>query len=105
MPDHLHALVSGTSEDADVMRFCSVFRQVSGYHYLQSQGHRLWQEGFYDRVLRESESTFDVVSYIVANPVRAGLVQTVTEYPFSGSSCFSIDDLATAVQCRPDAID
>ena len=31
---------------------------------------------------------------IVANPVRAGLVKSVTDYPYSGSSLYSLQELA-----------
>jgi putative transposase len=104
MKDHLHLLVSGTAEDADAMKFCATFRQVSAYHYRCVHRQRLWQDGFYDRVLRDSDSTFDVVCYIVANPIRAGLVDTVTEYPHVGSSRFSLEEIVTSVQWRPDAL-
>ena len=35
----------------------------------------------------------EVVKYIVANPVRAGLAQAVDEYPFVGSLIYSLKDL------------
>src|SRR5262245_56236784 len=102
VPDHLHALVCCTSENCDSMEFNRTFRRSTAYHYRRAHDVRLWQDGFYDRVLRDAEATFDVVSYIVANPVRAGLVETVTDYPFAGSSRFSLDEIASEVQWRPD---
>ena len=56
-------------------------------------GITLWQDGFYDRILRRDEDSLDVAAYIVANPVRAGLVHRVTDYPYSGSSVCSLEDL------------
>ena len=50
---------------------------------------------------RDEESTFDVVSYIVANPVRAGLCRHPREYPFLGSGTFRLEDLCLSVQWRP----
>jgi hypothetical protein len=35
---------------------------------------RLWQERFYDRILKDSENGIDVVNYVLENPVRAGIV-------------------------------
>jgi REP-associated tyrosine transposase len=102
MPDHLHALVAGESEDSDLKQLITAFRQSSGYWYRQTTGNRLWQEGYFDRHLREDEDTFDVVSYIVANPVRGGLCASATEYPFSGSSRYALKDLAEFVQWRPE---
>jgi putative transposase len=42
-----------------------------------------WQRGFYDHVLRKEEDTRAVAEYIINNPVRAGLVKTWRDYPFS----------------------
>jgi len=104
MEDHLHALVAGTAEHADSKGFTGLFRRRSGYGYRRRHGHRLWQEGYFDRVLREREATFDVVSYIVANPVRAGLCADATSYPYSGSSRYSLEEIVTSVQWRPDSL-
>ena len=104
MQDHLHALVAGSAERADSKRFVEVFRQKAGYHYRRQHGHRLWQEGFFDKVLREQDATFDVVSYIVANPVRAGLCADVMSYPYSGSSRYSLEEIAESLQWRPDSL-
>jgi tRNA U34 5-methylaminomethyl-2-thiouridine-forming methyltransferase MnmC len=54
----------------------------------------LWQDGFYDHVLRREEDSPAIAAYIVANPVRAGLVKSVTEYSYSGSSLYSLYKLA-----------
>jgi REP-associated tyrosine transposase len=104
MEDHLHALVAGSDEHSDLKRFTYAFRQKSGYDYRRQRGHRLWQEGYFDRVLREQDATFDVVSYTVANPVRAGISADVTSYPYSGSSRYSLDEIVTSVQWRPDSL-
>lgn len=34
-----------------------------------------------------------VVRYVVTNPVRAGLVRDLGEYPFCGSDLFSMDEI------------
>jgi REP-associated tyrosine transposase len=101
MPDHLHALIAGASEYSDAKRFTAVFRHRSGFRYRQRKGERLWQEGYFDRHLRKEDRTVDVVSYIVANPVRSGLCRTVCEYPYSGSSRYELADLVNAVQWKP----
>jgi len=104
MPDHLHALAAGTSEAADVMKFATVFRQQTGQAHRQRHEHRLWQEGFVDKVLRDEDSTFDVASYILANPVRAGLCADAMAYPNAGSSRYSLEEIGTYVQWRPDSL-
>ena len=93
MPDHLHVLVEGRSEHADIAKFVARFRQSSGYGYRQQCGARLWQDGYYDHVLRDEDDTLEVARYIVANPVRAGLCRNAREYPHTGSSRYSLDEL------------
>jgi hypothetical protein len=78
MPDHLHLLVTG-SDDAPLIRFVQ--------HFKQATGHRragLWQRSYYDHVLRYEEDLASVARYIWGNPVRAGIVENVTEYTYSG---------------------
>ena len=89
MPDHVHLLVAGTSAHADFRRFMKLAKQRSGWRHSQATGKRLWQPGYHDRVMRDDEATPDMIRYIVSNPLRAGLVNTVSEYPFWGSAEYS----------------
>ena len=93
MPDHVHLVVEGLRDDADLKQFVSRAKQLSGYHYKQAHEARLWQPYSYERVLREEESTRRVVAYVLENPVRAGLVETVHDYPFIASSIYPRDAL------------
>jgi putative transposase len=98
MPDHLHLLVEGTSPDTDVKAFVSRAKQLAGYHFKQETGHRLCQRYGYERVLREDETTLEVIRYIVENPVRAGLTRDVASYPFWGSEVYSREQLMECIQ-------
>ena len=93
MPDHLHLLIEGTSDNSDGRRFMKTFKQYSGYYYSQMRHERLWQRYGFEHVLRDDETTVEVVKYILANPVRAGLAATVQEYRFVGSLAYELKDL------------
>jgi putative transposase len=93
MPDHVHLVVEGLRDDSDLKRFISRAKQLSGYHYKQSHEKRLWQRYGYERALREEECTRRVVAYVLENPVRAGLVETVDDYPFIRSSVYGREAL------------
>jgi putative transposase len=88
MPDHVHLVVEGLRDDSDGARFISRAKQLSGYHYNQAFKNRLWQRYSYERVLREEESTRQVVAYVLENPVRAGLAETVHDYPHLRSTVY-----------------
>ena len=87
MPDHVHLLVEGLTEDAELPNFVKHAKQISGHAHKQQFGKLLWQPSWFDRVLREEEVTKDVIRYILLNPVRAGLVQIAADYPLSGLAC------------------
>ena len=101
MPDHVHLLVEGKTEDADMKSFVNLAKQKSGYAYSQTRHRRLWQPSYYDRVLRDEEDTWDVIRYIVTNPVRAKLVEDFAQYPFLGSGIMERDELVKELASRP----
>jgi hypothetical protein len=72
-------------------------KQRSGAAYALTSDEPLWQKGYYEHVLREEEDSREVAFYIIANPVRARLVQSPDEYAFSGSDSWSIRELMTWV--------
>jgi putative transposase len=79
MPDHLHALVQGQHDHADLIRFVQRFKQMTAFHFKRESGLRLWQQSFYDRALRVEEDLAGVAAYIGGNPVRAGLATDVRQ--------------------------
>ncbi|MDH4570716.1 transposase [Pseudomonas sp. BN414] len=82
MPDHLHWLVqlhTGTLEE-HVQRLKS--RSAIALNSMKSSSGRVWQKGFHDHALRKEEDVRAVARYVVANPLRAGLVEKLGDYPF-----------------------
>jgi putative transposase len=85
MSDHLHLLVAMPS-GVDLVQFVRHFKQLSAYRFRRECSQApLWQARFYDHALRSEERLLDVARYIWENPVRAGLAQSPSEYPYSGS--------------------
>ena len=93
MPDHLHLLVHATSERADFIAFMKRFKQLTGFAYKRQTGHSLWQSGYYDRILRDEESSESVARYILENPIRAGLTSAWGEYPYAWSDVYDLQPL------------
>jgi len=82
MPDHLHLLVEGATEECELRRFVSLAKQRAAYTFGQQHEGQLWQPSFYDHVLREDESSLPFIRYIIENPVRSALVDRIEDYPF-----------------------
>jgi putative transposase len=93
MPDHVHLLVEGLAEKSDLRKFAKRMKQSSGQAYANHAKRPLWQEGYFDRVLRNNEDATDVARYIIANPLRAGLVSKLSDYSYIGSDVWSLDEL------------
>lgn len=75
MPDHIHWLVAITNID-----LLKLVQRVKSFT-TKRIGKRIWQPGFYDHGIRNDEKLITVARYIVANPIRAGLVEKVGDYP------------------------
>lgn len=81
MPDHFHWLL----ELGAIGTLSGIVRAVKGTsaHGMNARrgtAGRVWQPGFHDRAVRREDDIAAVARYIVANPVRAGLVKSVREY-------------------------
>jgi putative transposase len=93
MPDHLHLLAEGRRPASDCRKFIARAKQFSGFYYQRVFGERLWQRYGSKRVLREDEATLGVARYIIENPIRAGLAKKICDYPFIGSSTYTIAEI------------
>jgi REP element-mobilizing transposase RayT len=98
MPDHVHLLVAGERDDADLKRFTKSAKQYSGFYFRQRTGLVLWQRYSHERVLRNEEATPAVARYTIANPVRAGIVRAPNDYPFWGSFVYTRDELLDYIE-------
>jgi len=82
MPDHVHWLFQ--LGDAEVLSsVIKGFKARSAHQvnrHLQRSGS-VWQKAFYDHALRQDDDVRDIARYIVANPLRAGLVAQIGDYP------------------------
>lgn len=77
MPDHLHWLF----QLGDGESLSKVMLRVKGRSG-RLCGSAVWQRGYHDHAVRKEESIRDVARYIVANPLRAGLVSSLRDYPY-----------------------
>jgi REP element-mobilizing transposase RayT len=82
MEDHLHLLLEGRTDDSDFKSTMTVLRQRTANAYGRARGERLWQDGYYDRVLRPSDDVFAAIRYILGNPKKAELPEDRRTYPY-----------------------
>jgi len=81
MPDHFHAVVQLGNDDLSKVMNRMKARVRKAF---RARGRKapLWQRGFHDHALRADEDVRAAARYIVANPIRAGLVDRAGQYPY-----------------------
>jgi putative transposase len=81
MPDHLHWLFQLTS-DKNLSKVIQTLkgRSSRAINRYEKGADFSWQRGFHDHAIRNEENLLAVSRYIVANPLRAGLVDHVGNY-------------------------
>ncbi len=83
MPDHFHGLLQ-LGEEISLQNMVNRLKSASARRVNRALGREgpLWAKAYHDHALRREEDLLGTARYIVANPVRAGLVRHVGDYPF-----------------------
>lgn len=92
MPDHVHLILT-PAINYDRQRVWTLaeilwaIKSASAHRINKAlnRSGKVWQDEYFDHILRSSESLNAKVDYVSQNPVRAGLVSTAEEYPWSWS--------------------
>ena len=82
MPDHFHLLIHLQDEPLQKVINRLKSRGAVLLNRRAKRNGRFWVPGFYDRALRKEEDIVGVARYIVANPLRAGIVKRLGDYPY-----------------------
>ena len=91
MPDHLHWLMQ--LQERKTLPVCvASMKSFAARSIIANYPCRgpIWQKGYMDRAIRREEDLLTVARYIVANPLRAGMVDHIGEYALWDSAW--IDD-------------
>ena len=97
MPDHLHFVTRLETEEArlinagargtvaeGILDHIGTFKRYTTRIWWQHGGQgKLWQRSSYDHAFRYGESVEASIGYVLANPVRKGLVENWEDYPYA----------------------
>jgi putative transposase len=84
MPDHIHFFVAG-DPNFKLGAWVGTLKRIVAERVTSRQpAAPVWQRGFFDHVLRSSESYSEKWNYVRDNPVRAGLVKKADDWPYAG---------------------
>lgn len=83
MPDHVHWLLQLGERDA-LSSVVNRLKSASGRYvnHVRGTAGAVWAKAFHDHALRKEDNLQDMAHYVVANPLRAGLVTHIGDYPF-----------------------
>lgn len=80
LPDHLHCIWTLPDGDAD---FMTRWRLIKTWFSKRSDLKHIWQQRYWEHVLRDARDFARHVEYIHYNPVKHGLVSKVIDWPYS----------------------
>lgn len=81
MPDHFHWLLILQRATLDVLMRAVKGRAARSITTRIGIAGPVFQRGYHDHALRRDEDLTSIARYVVANPLRAGLVRSVRDYP------------------------
>jgi putative transposase len=83
MPTHVHLLLH--PHNKDLVQIMRNFKSKTGYEILRARGGHgtFWQERYFDAIIRRVRNFWEKLEYIHRNPVEAGLVDKMEDWPWS----------------------
>ena len=85
LPDHVHFFCApAVAEARELKLWIQYWKTLVSRIWPRPEEQPIWQDGFWDRQLRSTESYAAKWEYVVRNPVRHGLVVTPEAWPFQG---------------------
>ncbi len=86
MPDHVHFFCKPTPDAGKLSELMQHWKEWTSKRIKQELNIEgsVWQEEFFDHLLRSHESYSEKWNYVEQNPVRAGFVQKASDWPYAG---------------------
>ena len=87
MPNHLHLLLT-PGPITSLERAVQLIKGGSSYQIRKQRGHKMqiWQQGFHDWTIRDSNDWHTKTEYIRMNPVRAQLAEKPEDWLYSSAT-------------------
>jgi putative transposase len=82
MPDHIHLFCAPRDLAVTLQRWVAYWKREFSCLHLPEAG--AWQRDFWDTRMRRGENYSQKWLYVRENPIRAGLVKNIHDWPFQG---------------------
>jgi len=85
MANHVHLLVQPRISPSRFLQTVKGYTARAANRLLAREGQPFWQAESYDHWVRDERESYRIKAYIENNPVRAGLVVSAEDYPWSSA--------------------
>ena len=85
MPNHVHIVftILDTGKNlSDIMKLIKGSSSISINKLLDRKGN-LWQAESFDRLIREEKEMYNIIKYVLLNPVKASLVSDWKDWDYT----------------------
>ncbi len=87
------AQISKVAQERDATETLSAFKNARKENRAQNVSkYQVWQEGSHPEAIYTEKFARQKVDYIHMNPVRAGIVKTPGEWPYSSARAYLLDE-------------
>jgi putative transposase len=86
MPNHVHAVLLPLVSPAKLTKSVKWYSARRANEVLGRTGQPFWQAETYDRWVRDDGELARIIRYVERNPVRAGLVDRIEDWPWSSAA-------------------
>ncbi len=85
MSNHVHILIWPKKLLPEITRAIKGFTAREANRILGRTGEKFWQDESFDHAVRSEDGFYRIVRYIEQNPVKAGLVESAENWPWSSA--------------------
>jgi len=85
MPNHVHLVFELLKNNKGISKIMQSIKRVSSKRsneFLRRTG-RFWQDESFDRWIRDDKELFNIIHYVLENPVNAGLVDDWSKWKYT----------------------
>jgi REP element-mobilizing transposase RayT len=86
MPNHAHIVLHPQHKLADIVKWLKATTAHRANEILVRTGQKFWQREYYDHWLRDRRELESTITYVETNPVDAGLVANLKNWPWSSAT-------------------
>lgn len=86
MSNHVHILIWPKASLPEITKSIKGFSARKANRILSRTGEKFWQEESYDHAVRSEDGFHRIARYIERNPVKAGLVTSPKDWPWSSAA-------------------